>query len=118
MTTFRVLRFPPPIILLKVTLNTIKSTIQTTKNYSVNWNGNHQKRDEIDTNSHSFFFIYKILNGCNGLRPAQLVDFMVFNVTFNNIIGGGNRRTRRKQSTCLRSLPLSHKVVHLALGGS
>ena len=37
---------------------------------------------------------------------------------FNNIIGGGNRRTRRKQSTCLKSLTLSHKVVHLAFGGS
>ena len=57
-------------------VKTIKSTIQTTKNYSVNWNGNHQKRDEIDTNSHSFFFIYKILNGCNGLRPAYLYEFV------------------------------------------
>ena len=55
----RVLRLPPPIILLKVTLNTIKPTIQTTKNYSINWNGNHQKRDEIDTNSHSLFLYIK-----------------------------------------------------------
>ena len=78
----RVLRFPPPIILLKVTLNTIKPTIQTTKNYSVNWNGNHQKRDEIDTNSHSFFFIYKILNGCNGLRPAQLAHYVFTTLQF------------------------------------
>jgi hypothetical protein len=33
-------------------------------------------RDEIDTKSHSFFFIYKILNGCNGLRPAYLYEFV------------------------------------------
>jgi hypothetical protein len=67
---------PELIILLKVALNNINPTIQTTKNYSVNWNGNHQKRDEIDTKSHSFFFIYKILNGCNGLRPAYLYEFV------------------------------------------
>jgi hypothetical protein len=58
-----------------VALNNINPAIQTTKNYSVNWNGNHQKRDEIDTNSHSFF-LHKILNGCNGLRPAYLYEFV------------------------------------------
>jgi hypothetical protein len=70
----QVLRFLPPIILLKVALNTIKPTIQPTKNYAVNWDGNHQKIDEINKNSHYLF--YKILNGFNGLIPACLYELV------------------------------------------
>jgi len=70
----QVLLFPPAIILLKVALNTLKPTIQPTKNYAVNWDWNLQKTDEINTNSHYLF--YKILNGFNGLTPACLCELV------------------------------------------
>ena len=66
-----------------------------------------------------FFFYYiafvpndTILKFLSEINSVLRVKFMVFNTTFNNIsaivevnvIGGGNRSTRRQLATCRKSL--------------
>ena len=58
--------------------------------------------------------VYSLIIGIYKLYICIIrgIVVMVFNATFNTVIGGGNQSTRRKPPTCSKSLKtLSHNVV-------